>query len=179
MSENQKAVEHPCRGEKIKYVTAITKHHILSFWRHNKQAHWANPHLERKNKDIITALYSTGWLWRNRLTELNQCDRVNDRFSLLNSGCGAAGVQGPQVTLGLSVASAQTHSMFFFFTAASPDISGRPRHLDSSPAGLTGPTLNAAHYLQASVKYHRFFFFLNPLWRGPTRSATKQRLRGI
>lgn len=40
VSENQKAVEQQCREEKIKYVTVITKHHILGFWWHNKQAHW-------------------------------------------------------------------------------------------------------------------------------------------
>lgn len=102
---------------KIKYVTVITKHHILSFWQHNKQAHWAKESVDTvtiAKRDIITALqllYSTVWVRRNKLTELNQCDRVNDCFSLLNSGCGAAGPQGPQVTVRLSVISAQSHSI--------------------------------------------------------------------
>lgn len=152
MSENQKAVEHPCREEKIKYVTVITKHHILSFWRHNKQAHWAKQSLDTASiakKDIITALhslYSTGWLWRNKLTELNQCDRVNDCFSLLNSGCGAAGPQGPQVTVRLSVMSAQSHSislppLHHHDAMTLPLLTSAVNHhrLDSSPAGLAGP----------------------------------------
>lgn len=73
-----------------------------------------NKHTEPKHadnngkKDIITvlqSLYSPVWVRRNKLTELNQCDRVNDCFSLLNSGSGAAGPQGPQVTVRLSVIS--------------------------------------------------------------------------
>lgn len=79
VSENQKAVEQQCREEKIKYVTVITKHHILGLWWHNKQAHWGKD----SKKDIITALqllYFTVWVRRNKLTGLNQCDRVNDCF---------------------------------------------------------------------------------------------------
>lgn len=117
MSENQKAVEQPCREEKIKYVTEIRKHYTLGFWRHNKQAHWANKSVKTATtakRDIITALqqlYFTVWVTRSKLTALNQCDRVNDCFSLLNSGCGAAGPRGPQVTVRLSVISAQSHTI--------------------------------------------------------------------
>lgn len=38
VSENQKAAEQPRTEGKIKYVTIKTKHHILGFRRHNKQA---------------------------------------------------------------------------------------------------------------------------------------------
>lgn len=64
-----------------------------------------NGNNEGRGKDFIQSLYSTVWVSRNKLRELNQCDRVNDCFSLLNAVCGAAGPQGPQVTLRLPVIS--------------------------------------------------------------------------
>lgn len=111
--KNQKAVEQPCRNKKSKYVTIITKSHIWGFWQDNKQANCKtdkdrNCNNGKKRVDILSdlqSLYSTVWLSRNKLRELNQCDRANDCFCLLNAVCGAAGPQGPQVTLRLPVIS--------------------------------------------------------------------------
>lgn len=58
VSENQKAVEQPCRQEKIKYVTVIAKHHILGFWRHNKQAHWT-----KQGLDTATTVKKRGYYY--------------------------------------------------------------------------------------------------------------------
>lgn len=53
-----KAVEQPCREEKTKYVTIITKHYILGFWQQNKQAHWAKESVDNRVKRISSQSFS-------------------------------------------------------------------------------------------------------------------------
>lgn len=109
----KKQLSNHAATRKANCVTIITKSHIWGFWQDNKQANWKreeerNCHNGGKKEDIVSdlqSLYSTVWLSRNKLRELNQCDRVNDCFCLLNAVWGAAGPQGPQVTLRLPVIS--------------------------------------------------------------------------
>lgn len=146
-----------------------TKHFILGFWQQNKQAHRAKESVDtatieqKEYHHFLQSLYSTVWVKRNRLTELNQCDRVNDCFSFLNSGFGEAGPQGPQVTVRLSVISAQSHSISspHFITIVPLRFFPWHRHSTTSSQDLTNYFVNGAT-IRLRYKHSQLFGLFSP-----------------